>query len=194
MSQLSDLLDFVKSRMPDGTSFSEIQGYLEIEDKVEVRNLINDALNKCYLAKTGEKRGTRYLAADGAKNHPVDDEDDDPPITNKGLEVYLNDATPIHDAVIVHTENIIKFKKPTNLKEFIQNGTKIISYLICYHKEKQKNVVAEVTEIIRMNRFVIKVADREPIIEKYDEVSGKSEIMTFPSYEELREELRLQLH
>jgi hypothetical protein len=197
LSLLSDLIDFVKTR-PEGTSFSEIQGYLEIEDKEEVRNLISDGLNKNYLTKTGEKRGTRYLAnknsgspSSSPSSNPSDDNDDVPIIAGKALEVYLNDATPIHGAVITHIENIVKFMKPKNLSQFIQNGRKIISYLISYDHEQKKNVISEKTEITRMNYFAIK---SEFIIEKFDQISGKKEILSFPDYEELREELRLQLH
>lgn len=190
MSLLSDLLDFVKTRMPDGASFSEIQGYLEIGDKEEVRNLINDGLNKSYLTKTGQKRSTRYLTIEGG-GKPSEDNEDVPVVAGKALEVYLNDATPIHGAVITHIESIVTFKKPINLKEFIQNGRKIISYVISYDHDQKRNVIAEKTELVRMNYFAIK---SEFIIEKFDQMTGKKEILSFPDYDELREELRLQLH
>jgi hypothetical protein len=178
--------------MPDGVSFSEIQGYLEIGDKEEVRNLITEGMNKNYLTKTGEKRGTRYLVIEGeSKPSSSDDNEDVPIIAGKALEVYLNDATPIHGANIIHIENIVKFIKPKNLKEFIQNGRKIISYLISYDHEQKKNVISEKTELMRMNYFAIK---SDFIIEKFDQITLKKEILTFPGYEELREELIINLH
>ena len=190
MSLLSDLLDFVKTRMPDGVSFSEIQGYLEINDKEEVRNLITEATNKNYLTKKGEKRGTRYLVIEGS-GKPSEDNEDVPVVAGKALEVYLNDSTPIHGAVIIHTESIINFKKPKNLKEFIQNGRKIISYMIDFDHDQKRNVISEKTELIRMNYFAIK---SDFIIEKFDQATGKKEILSYPGYEELRDDLRLQLH
>jgi hypothetical protein len=176
--------------MPDGVSFSEIQGYLEIGDKEEVRNLVNEGLSKNYLTKIGEKRGTRYLIIEGG-GKPSDNNEDVPVVAGKALEVYLNDDTPIHGAVITHIESIVTFKKPINLKEFIQNGRKIISYVIAYDHDQKRNVIAEKTELVRMNYFAIK---SEFIIEKFDQLTGKKEILSFPGYEELREELRLQLH
>jgi hypothetical protein len=190
LSLLSDLLDFVKTRLPEGASFSEIQGYLEINDKEELRNLITEAMNKNYLTKSGEKRGTRYLTIEG-KGKPSEDSEDVPVIAGKALEVYLNDATPIHGAVITHIENIVTFKTPKNLCQFIQNGRKIISYLISYDHEQKKNVIIEKTELTRMNYFSIK---ENFTIEKFDQLTGQKELLSYPDYDELRDDLRLQLH
>lgn len=190
MSLLSDLLDFVKTRLPEGATFGEIQGYLEVSDKEELRNLINEAMNKNYLTKTGEKRGTRYLVIEGG-GKPSDSNEDAPIVAGKALEIYLNDPTPIHGAVITHIENIENFKKPKNLCEFIQNGRKIISYLISYDHEQKKNIIAEKTELTRMNYFAIRNNDT---IEKFDQYTNTKEILSYPDYEELREDLRLQLH
>lgn len=189
MSVLSDLLDFVKTREPDGASFGEIQGYLEITDKIEVRNLINEALDKNYLVKLGERRGTRYICRSGAS--VTDDNEDVPIIGNKALETYLNDATPVYDAIVVHIENIVTIKNPEKLLDFLKNGRKIITYVISFDHEKKRNVIAETTEMIRMNYFVIKA--KEFTIEKFDEITGKKEIIGGGDYEELREELLINL-
>lgn len=191
MSMLSDLLDFVKTRMPDGASFSEVQGFLEIEDKTEVKNLLNDALNKNIITKTGEKRGTRYLSREGATVSV--DNPDVPLYDSKALDAYLNDSTPIHGAIITHIENIIKFNKPHNLREFIQNGRKIVSSTIDYDYDTKRNRVTEVNEVIRMNYFVVRNNNQECCIEKFNQSNGKKEVIPFPGYEELREELRLLL-
>ena len=187
---LSDLLDFVKTRSEDGATLGEIQSFLEIEDKVEAKNLINNALNRNLISKTGEKRGTRYLPVSGAESSE-EDNDKLPPIGNNSLDTYLNDATPLHDAVITHIENILPFKKPNNLNEFIQNGRKIISYYINYDYDKKRNVITETQEVQRMNHFVIK--ENGCVIEKFNQITGITERISFPSYEELREELRLML-
>jgi hypothetical protein len=204
LSLLSDLIDFVKTR-PEGTSFSEIQGYLEIEDKEEVRNLITDSLNKNYLIKTGEKRGTRYLigkksatpSKDGSQTSDSISESNNESVqhnTSKALEVYLNDTTPIHGAVITSIQNICKFTNPKNLCQFIQNGRLIRSSVISYDHEQKKNVIVEQTELIRMNYFHIKNTDSICEIVKFDQITGQKEILSYPEYEELRDDLRLQLH
>jgi len=175
--------------MPDGVSFREIQGYLEIEDKDEARNLINDALNKNLITKFGEKRATRYISRAGAI--VTDDIADNPPVENKALETYLNDAAPVYDAVIVHIENIVKFKDSKTLLEFIQNGRKTITFIISWDHERQRNVIKETNEMIRMNYFTIK--DDGCVIEKHDQLTGTNELLAFPDYEEAREQLRLMI-
>ena len=190
MSQLNDLLDFIKTRMPEGVTFGEVQSYLEIEDKVEVRNLLTEALDKNIITKIGERRATHYVARADAVIAAID-EDDDSIIGNKALETYLLDTTPVHEAVIVHIENIVKFKTPKTLLQFIQNGRRIITYIINYDRDKKKNVVTEKTEIVRMNYFSIR--GKEFIIEKFDQIANKKEIIPGGSYEELREELTINL-
>jgi hypothetical protein len=188
MSLLNDLLEFVKTRMPDGTSFKEIQEYLEIEDKVEVRNLIDDALNRNMITKTGERRGTRYLARDGATVQ--DDSEIVPDIQNKALDTYLNDPTPVHDAIIVHSENIVPFKNPKTLNEFIKNGRKITTFVVSYDYEKKKNVIFDTSSMMRMNYFVIRFS--EQVIEKFDQITGKKELIDFDNFDGLRELLTIE--
>ena len=192
MSLLSDLLDFIRTRMPEGVSFTEVQDYLEITDKVEVRNLITDALDRNLIIKIGEKRGTRYLNRNGATL--TDDDSDVSFNDNKAVETYLADPTPLCCTTILGIEKIIKFEKPKNLNEFIQNGRIITSYLLDWDYEKKKNVVIDTTKVVRMNYFTIKHNEKEPVIEKFDQINSKREELSFPSYEELREELRVLLH
>ena len=63
--------------------------------------------------------------------------------------------------------------------------------MISFDHEKKRNVIAETTEMIRMNYFVIKA--KEFTIEKFDEITGKKEIIGGGDYEELREELLINL-
>ena len=190
---LSDLLDFVRTRNADGgASFSEIKGYLEIEDKVECHNLIEEAVNKNLLTFTGERRGKKYQTRNSVTGATVTDDNGDLPyIDNKALETYLTDPTPVHDAIITHIENIVKFKEPINLLQFIQNGRTIKTYTINFDHEKKKNVISDVSEMIRMNYFVIRIQDLS--IEKVYQITGQKDLLEYPEYEELREDLRLML-
>ena len=45
--------------------------------------------------------------------------------------------------------------------------------------------------MIRMNYFVIRIQDLS--IEKVDQITGQKDLLEYPEYEELREDLRLML-
>lgn len=194
MSLLSDVIDFCRSRMPEGASFSEIREFLELEDKEELKNLLNDAINRQILAKLGEKRGTRYIINGTGEITDSSNETEQYTGANKQIEAYLNDSTPHTATVVSEFVRIIKFKQPKNLAEFVQNGTEIRTHIISYNHLLKKNEIVETHSIKRMNYFAVKFDGKSPILKKVDYITNKQHIQDFPDYSELREELRKCLY
>jgi len=188
MSKMDELLEFVASRMPHGTNVNEIQDYLQIDDKDKVKNLIQKAIDASKIYSIGQKRGLKYVLKKIGENGEVSN---DP---NVMLNEALKNSAHLSYSESTTTEPVIKFKEPKNLREFIQNGYKIITHVITFDKAQNKNIVAETKEVLRKNYFSVKLSKGNIVLSETDVLNKKTTESVFQSYGDLKEALVYGTH
>lgn len=204
----SDLVKYLNGRS-DGASMSEIAGYFDKEEEIEIKRVIRACLDLETIYKTGEKRGTRYFSKEVVEN-TTDQSDEMSENTDLEIHRLLSKKEPIQGDLFVCRKDFILTEDavdPGGNLTFLKDGVCYKDYRLRFDKVKGKNVVADVKDRLMYNSIAITnnkaFEDDTFIITFYDytgrynektganvECQGLIKHVRCNSYIELREKLK----
>ena len=183
---VKELVTYLASR--NGLGMAELKQL--VTDESELKRIIQSGLDLGSIIKEGEKRGTKYFAAEGRQESSSEIIEDD--LDKHGMNEYLASKKPIPGIGYFCFEEKInpEMTKNPNVFKTIQGGKRLKMINIIHDKDLMRNVICDENIEETYNSFGI---FRDGNTFYVLVIRGtEQERIEFPDYEELREWLRAE--